>query len=178
MAERGSERPEHLREAGETIQELREQRHQSLPKRERIVHAVMTRIGRPRFVFFVACFIVLWVVLNVVLRPHHLAFDTGTFAVLNTICQLFSLVVVLTILSGQASQRTIEEERDRLTLQMSLIIDRKVTEALRRLSDGEKHHALHEPTDLHQAVEELREAEEQAGEDEEQRARGESSKGR
>lgn len=172
MKANGSEHPEHLREAGETIQELREERHQSLPKRERIAQAVMTRLGRPRFVLFVAIFIIVWVVLNVVLRPRHLAFDTDTFATLNTISQLFSLLVVLTILSGQTSQRTIEEERDRLTLQMSLIIDKKITEALRRLSDGEKRHDLQEPTDLHQAAEVLRKAEEQAGQDEEQRAGG------
>lgn len=49
MAQRDSEHPEHLREAGETIQELREERHQSLPKRERLVQAIVTRIGRPRF---------------------------------------------------------------------------------------------------------------------------------
>ena len=172
MAERDSEHPEHLREAGETIQELREERHQALPKRERIAQAVMARMGRPRFVLFIACFIIVWVVLNVILRPHHLAFDSDTFSLLNTISQIFSLLVVLTILSGQTSQRTIEEERDRLTLQMSLIIDKKVTEALRRLSEDEKRHDLQEPTDLRQAAEVLRKAEEQAGQDEEQRASG------
>lgn len=115
MPQGDSGQPEHLREAGETIH-------------ERIVQAIMSRVGRPKFVLFVVAIIVLWVVLNLVLRPYHLAFDTDTFAILNTISQLVSLVVVLTILSAQNSQRTIEEERDRLTLQFSLIIDKKLPE--------------------------------------------------
>jgi uncharacterized membrane protein len=172
MAQRDSEHPEHLREAGETIQELREERHQSLPKRERVVRAIVTRIGRPRFLMYVVAFIVAWVALNLVLRPYHRAFDSDTFALLNTIAQLVSLVVVLTILSGQNSERTLEEERDRLTLQMSLIIDKKITEALRQLSTSAQQHELREPTDLHQAAEVLRKAEEQIGKDTEQRAGG------
>jgi uncharacterized membrane protein len=172
MPQGDTDHPEHLREAGETIQELRQERHQSLPKRERIVQAIVTRIGRPRFLAYVIAFIIIWVALNLVLRAHHLAFDTDNFATLNTISQLVSLVVVLTILSGQTSERTLEEERDRLTLQMSLIIDKKITEALRQLSSGKRAHELHEPTDLHQAAEVLREAEENIGKDEEQRAAG------
>jgi uncharacterized membrane protein len=162
-----AEHPEHLREAGETIHELRQARHEQLPKRERIVQALMSRAGTPRFVLIVVAFIVLWVVLNVILRPHHLAFDTGTFAVLNTISQLISLVIVLTILTAQNSQRTLEEERDRLTLQMSLIVDKKISEALRHAGDG-KARELKEPTDLRQAAQALRKAEEQQGKDAEQ----------
>lgn len=162
MAQSDADHPEHLREAGETINELRAQRLEELPKRERLVQDFVARIGRPRFLLFVAAFIVVWVVANLLLRPAHRAFDTDTFAVLNLISQLVSLVIVLAILSGQQSLRTLEEERDRLTLQMSLIIDKKVTEALRNMRVDNDRHELREPTDLHQAAEVLREAEEQA----------------
>jgi uncharacterized membrane protein len=172
MAESGSEHPEHLREAGETIHELREERHQQLPRRERIVQALMSRAGKPRFVVFVMAFMLIWVALNLILRPYHLAFDTNTFAILNTISQLMSLVIVLTILSAQNSLRTLEEERDRLTLQMSLVIDKKITEALRQAGDGVKAPELQKPTDLHQAAEALRKAEEQQGKDAEERIAG------
>jgi uncharacterized membrane protein len=172
MAQSGPGHPEHLREAGETIHELREERHHQLPRRERIVQALMSQAGKPRFLVFVIAFILLWVVLNVVLRPFHLAFDTGTFAILNTIAQLMSLVFVLTILGAQNSQRTLEEERDRLTLQMSLIIDKKISEALRHIDHGEKAPELQEPTDLHQAAEVLRKAEKQEAPDTEDRIAG------
>lgn len=75
MPQGDSGQPEHLREAGETIH-------------ERIVQAIMSRVGRPKFVLFVVAIIVLWVVLNLVLRPYHLAFDTDTFAILNTISRI------------------------------------------------------------------------------------------
>jgi uncharacterized membrane protein len=168
MAQNASGDPEHLREAGETIHELRAERHNELPKRDRIVQALMSRAGAPRFLVAVVAFIVLWVVLNVILRPHHLAFDTDTFAILDTISQLASLVIVLVILSGQNSLRVLEEERDRLTLQMSLIIDKKISEALRHVGDGERAERLQEPTDLHQAAEVLRKAEEREGKDTEE----------
>jgi uncharacterized membrane protein len=166
MAQPDPEHPEHLREAGETINELRAQRLEELPKRERLTQDFVARIGRPRFVLAVAGFILAWVLANLLLRPSHHAFDTDTFAVLNLISQLFSLVIVLAILSGQQSMRTLEEERDRLTLQMSLIVDKKISEALRNMHVAEGGHELREPTDLHQAAEVLRKAEEQAGADE------------
>lgn len=166
MARLESEHPEHLREAGETIQELRDQQHEQMPQRERIVQAVVARLGRPRFLLYVLGFIIVWVVLNVVLRPLHLAFDTDTFALLNLIAQLFSLVVVLTILSGQTSLRLLEEERDRLTLQLELIIDKKITQTIRDLHVGDQNPELREPTDLHQAAQVLRKAERDAGQDE------------
>jgi uncharacterized membrane protein len=164
MAQGDSGQPEHLRDAGKTIQELRDERHQQLPRRERIVQAVMARLGRPRALIFVVAFILLWLTLNLILRPFHKAFDTDTFALLNLISQIASLVIVLTILSGQTSLRTLEEERDRLTLQMSLIIDKKVTEAIRDLHIAQDKRELREPTDLHQAAEVLRKAEKDAGE--------------
>lgn len=169
MAHNDSVGPEHLREASQTITELRQERHQQLPKRERIVQALMSRVGRPKFVAVVVGFIVLWVVLNIVLRSYHRAFDTDTFAILNTTSQLVSLVVVLTILSAQNSQRTLEEERDRLMLQMSLIMDKKISAVLERLSGETRAGELREPTDLHQAAQVLREAEEQAGQDTEEK---------
>jgi uncharacterized membrane protein len=166
MAQRDAEKPEHLREAGETINELRSERLEQLPRRERMAQEFVARIGRPRFVLLVVAFIVLWVVANLLLRPSHHAFDTDTFTLLALIAQLSSLVVVLAILSGQQSMRGLEEERDRLTLQMSLIVDKKITEALRNLHVAGERRELREPTDLHQAAEVLRKAEEQAGPDE------------
>jgi uncharacterized membrane protein len=172
MAQADSEHSEHLQQAGETIEELRDERHESLPKRERIVQASMSRLGRPSSVVTVIALIVLWIVLNLVLRPLHRAFDTETFALLGLTAQLVSLVAVLTILSAQNSQRKIIEERDRLTLQLTLIIDKKITEALRELGTGNRERELYEPTDLHRAAEVLRKAEEQAGKDDEERAGG------
>jgi uncharacterized membrane protein len=159
MAEEQSEHPQHVREAGETIHELREERHRELPKPERIVQDLSAWIGRPAMFGCVVAAIVVWVVLNLVLRPQHRAFDTDTFALLNTAAQLFSLVIVLMVLSAQNSQRTLEEERARLTLQLSLIIDKKITHALRQAGGPAVKEELHEPTDLHQAAEALREAE-------------------
>jgi uncharacterized membrane protein len=172
MPDRETERPQHLQAAGETIHELREERHQQLPKRERLVQAIILRLARPSSVLIVIAFMLVWVLLNFTLRPLHRAFDTQTFALLNLISQLVSLVVVLGILSAQHSERTLQEERDRLTLQLTLIIDKKISEALGSLGGASHDAELREPTDLRQAAEVLRKAKEQAGKDQEQRISG------
>lgn len=124
----------------------------------------MRRVG-PRTIFGLAAFIVIWVVLNLVLRAQHRNFDDGTFSLLDTIAQLSSLVIAICILSSQNTMGRLDDERTRLTLQISLIVDRKVTQILTELDDlrgspkrSEEAEALREPTDLHKAAEALREA--------------------
>ncbi|HKU66250.1 MAG TPA: hypothetical protein VJP85_00585 [Candidatus Baltobacteraceae bacterium] len=55
---------------------------------------------------------------------------------------------------------------------MVLIIDKKISEALRQIGGGKQQRELRGPTDLRAAAEVLRKAEEQIGKDEEQRAFG------
>jgi len=134
----------------------------------------MERIGRPLVILGLAAFIVAWVALNLFLRHGHAALDNDSFAVLNTMAGLASLVLVVAILSHQNTQSTIEQERARLMLQMMVIQDRKVTEALNALEDLRREHPridtssdpteLHQATDLHEATRALQEAESIDGE--------------
>lgn len=163
------EYPEHIREAAEAIDELREQRHRQMSPSERAVQHFMDAVARPRFILILATFIVVWVVLNVILRSSHAAFDDKTFTLLNLIAQLTSLILVVSILSHQTTQSTIEQERARLMLQLMLIADRKITEALNGVEDlrrvdprvdtPKEPGELHKDTNVHTAVRALQEAE-------------------
>jgi uncharacterized membrane protein len=165
--------PEHLREAAETIDALRSERHRQMSAAERGVQHFMGLIGRPRFIIGLVVAIVLWIALNLVLRQDHAAFDTRDFATLNTIAGLSSFILVFAILSHQNTQSTIEQERARLLLQMLVIQDRKITQALNSLEDLRREHPridtsgdpteLHQETDLHAAARALHEAEGQEG---------------
>jgi len=168
-AENPGDYPEHLREAAETIDALRAQRHRQMSPAERAIQHFMGRIGRPRFILALVAFIIVWVAINLVLRASHAAFDTGSFTLLNTIAQHTSLVLVVAILTHQNTQSTIEQERARLVLQMLVIQDRKITQALNALDDLRREHPridtsgdsteLHKETDLHEATRALQEAE-------------------
>ena len=151
--------PEHLAEAAQAIDELRAQRHRQLRPSERTVQRFMYTIAQPRFVAILAGGIVVWVVLNAVLRPLHAAFDDPAFNMLNLVATLMSLVLVIAILSGQHTQATLEQERARLLLQLMLIQDRKISELLKQLHPHDAPAALHEETDIHAAARALEEAE-------------------
>ena len=158
-----NEDPDHVREASETIEALRQQRYNELPPRERAIQQIVESAGRPRTIAAVVVVIALWVVLNLFLANSHHAFDTPTFAYLNLASQLVSLIFVLTILAEQNTQRTIEQERARLILQMAVIADKKLTEILRHVVPEHRAPELREPTDLQQAAGALRKAEEESG---------------
>src|SRR5579872_6543305 len=161
-----NEYPDHIREAAQAIDELRALRHRQLSYPERAIQAFISRIGEPRIVLAVAFCIVVWIVLNTLLRPH--AFDDAAFSRLNTICQTISVVLVFGILSAEHTQADIEQERARLMLQLALIQDRKISDALKaldelrraspRVPDPQEPAELRQATDIHEAANALREA--------------------
>ncbi len=134
------ETPDHVREAAQTIDELRAQRRRQLPASERAVQRMVERVGRPRFIIALAVFIVAWVAVNSLLRASHASFDDRGFSMLNTFAQLCSLLLVVSVLSHQNTQSTLEQERARLMLQMMVIHDRKITEALNAVEDLRREH--------------------------------------
>jgi uncharacterized membrane protein len=165
------EHQQQLRDAASAIDELRSQRREQLPAVERSMQEVISRIGRPRFVFAVSLFIIGWVVANMLLQTRHANFDGPTFGLLNLIAQLTSLVLVIGILTAENTQGTLSRERSRLMLQLALIQDRKITEALKAIEelrgsrraedDGGIRQQLANPTDVHEAAQALREVEQQ-----------------
>lgn len=134
----------------------------------------MRSVGRPRTVVALSVVIVVWVVANLILAGSHRSLDDRTFSLLNLFAQLCSLMFAVSILSSQNTLGRIDEERTRLTLQLLLILDRKVTKTLNDIEDlrraepeietTDARHELLETTDLHKAAQALREADEDAPE--------------
>ena len=162
--------PEHIREAAQAIDELRALRHRQLQPLERAIQALMSRIGEPRIALAVAICLVCWFLASTMLRSHY-AVNDASVTLFNTVCQSVSLVLVIGILSAENTQAAIEQERARLMLQLALIQDRKISDALKaldelrraspRLPDPQEPPELREATDIHKAASALRDAEEQ-----------------
>lgn len=161
----GKQSSERVQDAAQTIHELRAQRREELPRDERAVESFMHGVGRPRTIAIVVAFVVIWVALNVLLRPHHQTFDDTPFALLNLISQLLSLMLVIGVLSAQNTQSTIDQERARLMLQLAIVQDKKISEVLEMLGARDQ---SRRPTNLHEAAEALKEAERQETEKQEQ----------
>ncbi len=166
-----AEYPEHVQEAVQTIEEVREARLARLPRDERFVQNIVRRIGRPRSIVAVGVFIILWLSINAIFSAYRLPFDKPPFFWLDTIAQLFNVVIAIAILSAENTQSAVEEERSRLALQLAMIADRKITKALNDLEElrraepaietpaHKKRDELQHETDLHQAAQLLREVE-------------------
>lgn len=178
MFERDNEYPDYLKEAAQTIDTLRQERHRQLPRRERLVQAFMQRIGRPRVILLVSAFIIVWVVTNVVLWSRGPGFDTRSFSLLATIMQAMNLLVAVAILTAENTQQTLHEERTRLLLQLSMVHDQKITKALNDIEDLRRvnpevetadgpEDELHRPTDLRAAADLIQQTSERSADEEE-----------
>ncbi len=132
----------------------------------------MRAVGRPRTIVAFSALILCWVASNLVLAQTHHNLDDRSFSLLNLFAQLCSLMFAISILSSQNTLGRMDEERTRLTLQLMLILDRKVTKLLNDIEDlrrvqpeiqtSDEPHELLETTDLHKAAQALREADERA----------------
>ncbi len=109
--------------------------------------------------------------ISITFQHERKAFDT-TFSLLDTIAQLISLVLVIGIMSAQNTDATLEQERARLMLQLAVIHDRKITEALNaietlrapRRAEPQTDEELRRATDIHEATDALRAVEQEQGE--------------
>ena len=168
--------PEHVQEAVQTIEEVREERLARLPRDERFVQGIVRRIGRPRSIYAVVACIILWIAINGALSAYRFPFDRPPFFWLTAIAQLFNVIIAIAILSAENTQSVVEEERSRLALQLAMIADRKITKALNDLEELRRAHPdietpparspdeLRHETDLHQAAELMREIEAETAE--------------
>lgn len=170
----GEKEQEHVRDAAALIQEMRRQRREDLPPLKRLVERVVARFATPFAALAVVVFIGIWVGLQFTLPAHGIPFDSNTFALLGLIAQLLSLVLVVGVLVADGTQAEIDQERSRLILQMLIIQDRKISEALKGfeqlaraqgLQPREEIQRIDDSTDLHEAAAALRKAREEQGQD-------------
>ena len=129
------ERPE-ATEAGpghlETIIALHAKGEQSVGEHQRFVERVVSRIGRPRTLYALIAFVVLWGLVNEALprlfgrRP----FDEPPFFWLQGLLALYASLVTTMVLTTQNRSQKAAQHRSYLELQVNLMAEEKTTKLI------------------------------------------------
>ncbi len=152
----------------ESIAELERRALADASSHARLIERVTLAIGRPRTLYTAVTIILVWIVVNAALLAiHRTPFDAPPFYWLQTVMAVSSFLTTIMILVSTNRGASLDEQRDRLVLQIALLTDRKTAkiiallEELRRdlpivpnRHDAEAH-ALSRTTDPHAVTAEL-----------------------
>lgn len=123
----------------ETIDSIAELERRALAEstqHERAIERVMHAIGRPRTLYATGIVVALWVALNLAIVGLHLTPpDRPPFAGLGTAVSVASLLTAITILVASNRRDVLDEQRDRLVLQIALLTDRKTAKIIALLEE-------------------------------------------
>lgn len=115
----------------ETIVALRMRAERKVNRHQRIIERVTQNIGRPRFFYIIVLFVALWILANSFATQLGLPFhDTPPFYWLQGIIGLGALLMTNVVLITQNRQNKLAEERRHLDLQVSLLVERKVSKVI------------------------------------------------
>jgi uncharacterized membrane protein len=120
----------------ETIVALRMRAEHKVNRHQRNIERFTQNIGRPRFLYFIILFVVLWIIINSFATQFGLPFhDTPPFSWLQGIISLSALLMTTVVLITQNRQDKLAEERRHLDLQVSLLVERKVSKVIDLLEE-------------------------------------------
>ncbi len=115
----------------QTIVELHKRAENEVSQQQRTIEDITNFLGRPIFLFIILVFVVLWIIVNILLSRFGLpAFDPPPFTYLISLLTLGALLQTTMILITQNREDTMTERRTQLDLQISLIVDQKMSKLL------------------------------------------------
>jgi uncharacterized membrane protein len=149
----------------EAIVDLHKHAERNVSPQQRAIETVTEFLGRPRFLFIILIAVALWMLVNVALVKFGLpSFDPPPFLWLQGILTLGALLQATMILITQNRQDRVGERRMQLDLQVSLLVDQKISKLIdmvdglrNEVHAGGKPHdqeaeAMKETVDPHQAT--------------------------
>jgi uncharacterized membrane protein len=123
----------------ETIESIAELERRALAdstRHQRAIERLTVAVGRPRTLYVAAILIGLWVALNALAAFIHLRpLDTPPFPWLGTAASVASLLTTIMILVAANRGDRLDEQRDRLALQIALLTDRKTAKIIALLEE-------------------------------------------
>lgn len=114
--------------------QLRTEQH--LDQHQRLIETLTKNVGRPRFLYLMLLVVALWVVVHSLLKLFGIAtFDPPPFYWLQGLIGLSALSVTTMVLITQNRQAQQTERRRHLDLQVSLLVEQKVTKIISLLEE-------------------------------------------
>jgi len=115
----------------QTIAELHKRAENAVSTQQRTIEAMTDFLGRPRFLFIILVFVSLWIMINILLIKFGLpSFDSPPFIWLQGVLSLCALLQATMILVTQNREDEMTERRTQLDLQVSLLLDQKMSKLL------------------------------------------------
>lgn len=150
------------------IVELHKRAENEVSGQQRAIEDLTDFLGRPRFLFIILAFVALWIIVNILLTKFGLtSFDAPPFIWLQGVLALGALLQASMVLITQNRQDVMTERRTQLDLQVSLILDQKMSKLLVMVDQLRQVHpdlengtdpeveALKETVDPHESVKAL-----------------------
>jgi uncharacterized membrane protein len=152
----------------QTVAELHKQAENEVSAQQRTIEDMTDFLGRPRFLFIILVFVSLWVIANMLLIKFGLSsFDAPPFIWLQGVLSLGALLLATMILITQNREDVMAERRTQLDLQVSLILDQKMSKLITMVDELRRVHldnaegtdpeveALKKTVDPHESVKTL-----------------------
>jgi uncharacterized membrane protein len=115
----------------QTVADLHKSAERRVSPQQRAIENVTNFLGRPRFLVIILAFVAAWIAVTLLLTKLGLRdFDPPPFTWLVGILSLGALLQATMILITQNRQNTMVERRTQLDLQVSLLIDQKISKLI------------------------------------------------
>ncbi len=133
MSENGTT---HVDEAIDAVADLERDAQDAISRHQRWIARVTNRIGQPLTFYLVVVFVVLWITSNLaVLNANGKTFDPPPFSWLQGTLTLSGLLVAILILTTANRVAKIDTQRDKLTLQINLLNERRTAKLVRMIDE-------------------------------------------
>jgi uncharacterized membrane protein len=120
----------------DTIARLRERSAHGASVHQRMFETLATRLGRPRTAYALASGVVGWILYNSVApRLGWIELDAPPFFWLQGSISLLAAFTAILVLVAQTRQRTEEDDRAHLDLQVNLLAEQKTTKIIALLEE-------------------------------------------
>ena len=169
-ADREREKGDPISENIQTIADLHKAAERRVSPQQRAIEKVTNFLGRPRFLFIILAIVMLWVAMTLLLPVFGVRdFDPPPFVWLIGLINLGALLQATMILITQNRQDRMVEQRTQLDLQVSLLLDEKISKLITMVDQLRQVHpdlengtdpqveALKETIDPHQSLKTLEE---------------------
>jgi uncharacterized membrane protein len=131
-----SAQTQHTEEAIEAVADLEREAQDAISRPQRWIENVTQRIGRPFSFYVVVVFVALWLIVNVLMQQSGAKpFDPPPFSYLQGIVSLTGLLVAILILTTANRVSQIDTQRDKLSLQINLLNERRTAKLIRMLDE-------------------------------------------
>jgi len=115
----------------ETLVSIRARAEQEVNHHQRRIERITSNLGRPRFLYFILSFVLLWILANLTIaRLTGTTFDPPQFSWLQGIISLSALLMTTVVLITQNRQEKLNEQRRHLDLVITLLTERKVSKLI------------------------------------------------